>query len=161
MSLKKAEFTFDTAQDFIGDEIAVSDWFDVTQEWINRFGDATQDTYWIHTDPARAAQESPYKNTIAHGFGTLSMLTHFSYEVELWPAGVAMGVNYGLNRVRWIAEAPVNSRIRGRFTLKAFEPHSSGGFVMTTDATIDVEGREKPTMVAEWLGMFYPEEKVA
>ena len=161
MNMKKSKFTFDNAQEFVGTEIAVSDWFEVTQEWVDRFGDATMDTYWIHTDPERAAKESPYKNTIAHGFGTLSMLTHFSYEVELWPDGVAMGVNYGLNRVRWIAEAPVGSRIRGRFTLKAFEPHPSGGYVMTTDATVDVEGRDKPTMVAEWLGMFYPEEKAA
>ncbi len=161
MSLKKADITFDNAAGQIGSEIAVSDWFEVSQDWVDRFGAATQDTYWIHTDPDRAAKESPYKNTIAHGFGTLSMLSYFSYQVELWPKGVAMGVNYGLNRVRWIAEAPVGGRIRAHFVLKSFEPHASGGYVMTNDVTVEVEGRDKPTMVAEWLGMFFPEEKSA
>lgn len=161
MALRKSTVGFDDAADHVGKEIAVSDWFEVSQDWVDRFGATTLDTYWIHTDPARAETESPYGVTIAHGFGTLAMLSHFSYEVELWPEGVAMGVNYGLNRVRWIAEAPVGSRIRARFALKSFEPHASGGYVMTTNVAVEVEGREKPTMIAEWLGMFFREQAAA
>ena len=147
--------------DKVGQELGVSDWVTIDQAQIDAFADVTNDHQWLHVDPERAASEMPTGTTIAHGFGTLSMLTPFSYEVELWPDGVAMGVNYGLNRVRWISEAPVGSRIRGRFTMKSFEPHPSGGYILTTEATVEVEGREKPTMVAEWLGMFYPEEKAA
>lgn len=157
MSENFCAFTFDSARAFVGREIGVSAWHRVTQEQVDRFADVTRDHDWMHVDPERARRDLPYGGTISFGFYTLSLLTAFSHEVGLWPAGAGYGLNYGLNRVRWMAPVPVGGRIRGRFVLEAFDPHPSGGFLSTTRATVEIEGEEKPAMVAEWLGLFMRE----
>ena len=129
-----------------GQEIAVSDWITVTQERINQFADATGDHQWIHVDAGRA-KHSPFKSTIAHGFLTLSLIPGFS-EPSIKVMSVKMGVNYGLNKVRFTNPVKVNSRVRGRFVLKAFDA-IEGGAQLTMSVTIEIEGQEKPACVAE------------
>ena len=129
-----------------GQEIAVSDWLTVTQERINQFADATGDHQWIHVDAGRA-KNSPFKSTIAHGFLTLSLIPGFS-DPSIKIKSVKMGVNYGLNKVRFTNPVKVNSRVRGRFVLKAFDA-IEGGAQLTMSVTIEIEGQEKPACVAE------------
>ena len=130
----------------VGQEIAISDWITVTQERINQFADATGDHQWIHVDAERA-KNSPFKSTIAHGFLTLSLIPGFS-EPAIKVMSVKMGVNYGLNKVRFTNPVKVNSRVRGRFVLKAFDA-IEGGAQLTMSVTIEIEGQEKPACVAE------------
>jgi acyl dehydratase len=137
----------------VGQEIGVSDWMTLTQEQIDQFAEATGDRQWIHTDPERAARESPYGKTIAHGFLTLSLLSHFirqAMQIE----GVRMGVNYGLNRVRFPAPVPVGAQIRARFTLQALED-IAGGVQTTWGVVIESQGSGKPCCVAEWVTRRY------
>jgi acyl dehydratase len=137
----------------IGQEVAVSDWFEVTQERINLFAAATEDLQWIHTDPERAARESPFKMTIAHGFLTLSLLSKLAREA-MSVGGVRMGVNYGLNRVRFVTPVPAGSRLRGRFHLATLD-EIGGGVQATWNVTVEGEGNDKPCCVAEWLVRYY------
>ena len=137
----------------VGKEVGVSDWIAVTQERINEFAEATEDRQWIHTNPERAARESPFKQPIAHGFLTLSLLSELMKKA-MSVDGVRMGVNYGLNRVRFIAPVPAGSRIRGRFTLKALE-EIKGGAQGVWDVTVELDGGEKPCCAAEWLVRYY------
>lgn len=139
----------------VGEEIAVSDWLEVTQARIDQFADATGDHQWIHVDPARAAAELPSKTTIAHGFLTLSLLSTLIRE-SIRFTGLRMAINYGLNRVRFVSPVPSGSRIRALITLQAVDA-VSGGFQVTWLATIEREGGEKPAAVAEWLVRYYPE----
>ena len=138
---------------YVGREVAVSDWFDVTQERINLFADATEDRQWIHIDPERAARESPFKGTIAHGFLTLSLLSKLG-KCAISVGGVRMGINYGLNRVRFVSPVPAGSHIRGRFTLAAVE-QISGGVQATWKVTVERDGSDKPCCIAEWLVRYY------
>lgn len=133
----------------IGQEVAVSDWITITQAQIQMFADATGDQQWIHTDPERAAK-GPFGAPIAHGFLTLSLLPQFfdgTFAIE----GAKMGVNYGLNKVRFMAPVPVNSRLRARMTLQAAERIAPEGVQMTWLVTVEREGSEKPVCVAESL----------
>lgn len=139
--------------DLIGQEVAVSNWFEVTQERINLFAEATEDRQWIHTDPERASRESPFKQTIAHGFLTLSLLSELMGRA-VSVGGVRMGINYGLNRVRFVSPVPAGARIRGRFTLAALE-QISGGLQATWSVTVERDGGDKPCCVAEWLVRYY------
>ena len=138
----------------IGEEIAVSDWLEVTQARIDQFAEATGDHQWIHVDPVRAAAELPSKSTIAHGFLTLSLLSTLIRE-SLHFTGLRMAINYGLNRVRFVSPVPSGSRIRARITLQAIDAVSEG-FQVTWLATIEREGGEKPAAVAEWVVRYYP-----
>jgi acyl dehydratase len=140
----------------IGEEIAVSDWLEVTQARINQFADATGDHQWIHVDPVRAAAELPSGSTIAHGFLTLSLLSTLIRE-SIQFTGLRMAINYGLNRVRFVSPVPSGSRIRALITLQSVDA-VSGGFQATWQATIEREGGDKPASVAEWLVRYYPEE---
>ena len=133
-------------QPLVGQEIAVSDWVTISQERINQFADATGDHQWIHVDVERA-KNSPFKSTIAHGFLTLSLIPCFS-EPSIKVKSIKMGVNYGLNKVRFTNPVKVNSRVRGRFVLKAFDP-IEGGAQVTMNVTVEIEGQEKPACVAE------------
>jgi acyl dehydratase len=137
----------------VGREVAVSCWLEVTQERINQFAEATGDHQWIHVDPERAARDSPFKQTIAHGFLTLSLLSELA-RLALSVGGVRMGINYGLNRVRFISPVPAGARIRGRFTLAALE-EIEGGAQATWGVTIEREGGDKPCCAAEWLVRYY------
>jgi len=140
----------------VGEEIAVSPWFTVDQDHIDQFARATHDLDWMHIDPDRAKAESPFKSTIAFGFQTLSMLSYFTHEAGLWPDDTAFGINYGLNRVRFVAPVREGKRIRARFTLKSCENRPDGAIQGVYEAVVEIEGEAKPAMVAEWIGLFYP-----
>jgi acyl dehydratase len=133
-------------QALVGQDIGTSDWLEIDQARIDLFAQATGDHQWIHTDPERAAG-GPFGATVAHGFLTLSLLPQL-YASGFAVDDVRMGVNYGLNRVRFMAPVRVGSRIRGRFKLLAYEP-LEGGAQLTTEATIELEGSAKPACVAE------------
>ena len=137
----------------VGQEVAVSPWLDVSQERIDTFARAIEDFQWIHVDPARA-KGSPFGGTIAHGFLTLSLLSHLS-EMTFSFTDRKMGVNYGLNRVRFTAPLPSGSRVRARFTLHKFERLADGGIQVTWNTVVEREGAEKPVLIAEWLGRHY------
>jgi len=136
----------------VGEEVVVSDWIEVTQERIDKFADATGDHQWIHVDRERA-RSSPFGTTIAHGFLTLSLLSHFLNE-SLEFGGSRMGVNYGCNRLRFTAPVKSGSRLRARFKLKELQ-RIEGGAQMTWDVTMECEGETKPVLVAEWIGRRY------
>jgi acyl dehydratase len=133
----------------VGTEVAASDWVEVTQEQIDAFAGATGDPQWIHVDRERAARESPYGTTVAHGFLTLSLLPQLLKQaIDL--QGFRMGVNYGLNRVRFTGPVPAGARVRARFVLLAVEDIPKG--VQTTwNVTVEREGEEQPVLVAEWI----------
>ena len=140
----------------IGEEIAVSDWLEVTQSRIDQFADATGDRQWIHVDQARAATESPFKTTIAHGFLTLSLLSPLLRD-SMQFSGLRMAINYGVNRVRFISPVPAGARIRARIAVHGVE-EVSGGFQVTWLATVEREHSDKPACVAEWIVRYYPEK---
>jgi acyl dehydratase len=137
----------------IGVEVVVSDWLEVTQDRIQRFAEATGDHQWIHVDVERARRESPFGVPIAHGFLTMSLLSHFLNE-SLEFGKSKMGVNYGFNRLRFTAPVKVGSRLRARFTLKDFQ-RIEGGVQMTWDIAMECQGETKPVLVAEWVGRRY------
>jgi acyl dehydratase len=144
-----------TIGDRVGQQIAVSDWLEVTQARINQFADATGDHQWIHVDPARAAVELPSKSTIAHGFLTLSLLSTLIRE-SIRFTGLRMAINYGLNRVRFVSPVPAGSRIRALITLKAVDA-VTGGFQVAWEVTIERDGGDKPACVADWIVRYYPQ----
>ncbi len=134
-------------QGLVGQSLGTSDWVQIDQERIDRFAQATGDHQWIHVDPARARQ-GPYGTTVAHGFLTLSLLPLF-FESAFVIRDVSMGINYGLNRVRFPAPVPVDSRLRAHFTLLAYEPLEPAGAQLTVQVTVEREGSDKPVCVAE------------
>jgi acyl dehydratase len=138
---------------YAGKEVGISDWLEVSQDRINQFAEATEDRQWIHIDRERAATESPFKTTIAHGFLTLSLLSVLARHA-ISVGGVRMGINYGLNRVRFVSPVPSGARIRGRFTLATLE-EIKGGVQSTWNVTVEREGSDKPCCVAEWLVRYY------
>jgi len=137
----------------LGKEVGVSEWLDVSQDRINQFAEATEDRQWIHIDIERAARESPFKTTIAHGFLSLSLLSELGKRT-MSVGGVRMGINYGLNRVRFVSPVPAGARIRGRFVLATLET-IKGGVQAAWNVTVEREGSEKPCCVAEWLVRYY------
>jgi acyl dehydratase len=145
----------DSLKDLVGHEIAVTDWFNVTQERIQQFADATLDHQWIHVDVERAHRESPFKAPIAHGFLTLSLLPHFMHQALEIKQGVRLGVNYGLNRVRFVSPVRAGSNIRARITLQSQKEVPPNGVEVVFNATVEVEGSEKPCCVAEWVARYY------
>ena len=143
-------------RDRIGEEVAVSDWLEITQERISGFAEATEDRQWIHLDAARARAESPFKTTIAHGFLTLSLVSALLRRAVTLE-GLKLAVNYGLNRVRFISPVPAGARVRGRFAPVAVE-NVDGAVQVTWAITIERDGGSKPASVAEWIIRYYPEE---
>ncbi len=138
----------------VGQEIGCSEWFVVTQDRIQRFAEATEDRQWIHLDRERAGRESPYGTTIAHGFLTLSLISGFAKQAMEIRTGVRMAVNYGLNRVRFPAPVPVDSRIRARFTLATLK-EIPGAVEATFSVSVESERTEKPCCAAEWIVRYY------
>ena len=137
----------------VGQEVAVTKWITITQEQVNLFAQATGDHQWIHVDPKRA-KAGPFGVPIAHGFLTLSLIPRF-FDEGLHIQGAQMGVNYGLNRVRFTAPVPVGSRLRARLLLQATEPLAPDGLQMTWQVTVEREGGDKPVCVAESLARSY------
>jgi len=143
----------DQLGDYIGTEVGVSDWLEIDQERINKFADATGDHQYIHVDPERAAQ-TPFGTTIAHGFLTLSLLSILTSKnggIKL--DNSVMGINYGLDKVRFINPVKVGSNIRARFELVSAEEKKPKHYLMKHNVTVEIEGEEKPALIAEWLGM--------
>jgi acyl dehydratase len=141
-------------KELVGREIGTTEWFPVTQERIEQFAEATEDRQWIHLDRARARKESPYGDTIAHGFLTLSLLSHLMKEAIQVQGGVRLAVNYGLNRVRFPAAVRVDSRIRARIRLQDVK-ELPDAVEATYSVTIESEGSAKPVCVAEWVVRYY------
>jgi len=138
--------------DYIGKEVGLSDWLLVDQERINQFADATGDHQYIHVDPERAAQ-TPFGTTIAHGFLTMSLMVMMGYEGALKLDNAIMGINYGFDKLRFINPVKVNSKIRGRFKLVNAELKKPNHYLLKHEVTVEIEGEEKPALIAEWLGM--------
>ncbi len=139
---------------YVGQEIGVSDWVEVTQERINRFADATGDHQWIHVDVARAARELPGGKTIAHGYLTLSLLPMLNHQIS-HINNVKHGINYGCNKVRFTSPVPAGSRVRARAKLIAAEPVKNGGVRLTNEMTIEIDGQDRPACVAETMSVVY------
>ncbi len=139
----------------VGEEIGVSRWFEVDQARIEAFAAVTEDTLFIHTDPERAARETPYGGTIAHGFLTLSLLSAMAYDALPRVEGAPRGVNYGFDRVRFVAPVPAGKRVRGRFRLLGVEAGAPGEITLRKAVTVEIEGAEKPALVAEWITRQY------
>jgi acyl dehydratase len=135
----------------VGQEIGVSGWRTIDQPTIDAFGRLTGDQHFIHVDPARAAQVLPSGGTIAHGFLTLSLLSNMAYQVCPTIEGVRFPLNYGFNRLRFVAPVPVGSRVRGRFVLKSVDVIDAAQRQIVYEATVEIEGKDRPALVAEWL----------
>lgn len=144
----------DQFRENLGQEVAVSDWFEVTQERINQFADTTEDYQWIHVDLERAAKESPFKTTIGHGFLSLSLLSPMMGGTVKVAGDFRHAINYGLNRVRFPAPVPAGSRIRGHIAPQAIEEHPWGVQTIWL-VNVELEGSAKPCVVAEWVTRAY------
>jgi acyl dehydratase len=138
----------------VGTETGVSRWFVIDQARIDAFAEVTEDRQFIHIDP-EAARATPFGGTIAHGFLTLSMLSALGQDALPRPQGVAMGVNYGFEKLRFVAPVPAGGRIRGRFVLQAVTQRAPLEYQMRNSVTVEIEGSEKPALVAEWLTMYF------
>ena len=139
-------------QGLIGQEVGVSKWFEVSQARIDAFADCTEDHQFIHVDP-EAAKATPFGGTIAHGFLTLSLASAMSYDAVAPLEGVVMGVNYGFDKLRFLAPVLAGSRVRGRFRLLSAEDKGNGRWLRKHELTVEIEGGDKPALIAEWLGM--------
>lgn len=139
-------------QALIGREVGLSKWFEVDQARIDAFADCTEDHQFIHVDP-EAARATPFGGTIAHGFLTLSLASAMSYDAVAPLDGVMMGVNYGFDKLRFLAPVRAGSRIRGRFKLLSAEDKGGGRWLLKHELTVEIEGEDKPALIAEWLGM--------
>ena len=139
--------------DFLGKEVGLTDWVEINQTQINKFADATGDHQYIHVDEDRAA-ETPFGATIAHGFLTLSLLSKLSsMNGGIKLKNSVMGINYGLDKVRFVSPVRVNSRVRARFELVSAEEKKPKHYLLKHNVTVEIEGVEKPALIAEWLGM--------
>jgi len=148
MKIVKAE----DLQAAVGTMLGTSDWITVEQDRVNQFADVTEDHQFIHVDPERA-KDSPFGGPIAHGFLTLSLLSKFSEQGGLLIEGMNMGVNYGFEKVRFLAPVKVGKRVRGHFKLKAVDEKRPGQFLLTYEVSVEIEGEDKPALIADWLGM--------
>lgn len=140
--------------DYIGKEIGPSEWLEVTQEMINSFATATHDHQWIHTDVERAKKQSPFGTPIAHGFLSLSLISYFVGEL-IQVESAKMGVNYGLNKVRFTSHVPAGGRVRMRATLGKLEPYGENGAKMFVNGIMELEGSEKPVCIAEFIALTF------
>ncbi len=134
----------------VGTEIGSSEWLEIDQDRINTFADVTEDQQFIHINQ-ELAKKTPFGGTIAHGFLTLSLLSRFSEDSGLVIEGVKMGINYGFEKIRFLAPVPSGSKVRGRFFLKSVVEKKEGNFLITYQVSVDIEGSDKPALVADWL----------
>ncbi|MBR0990578.1 MaoC family dehydratase [Bradyrhizobium japonicum] len=151
---KKPPITLQAYQAMVGKEIGVSSWHLIDQPRIDTYADVTEDHQFIHVDPERA-KETAFGTTIAHGFLTMSMLSVMSYEVMPAIAGTTMGVNYGFDKLRFISPVRSGKRVRGRFVLAEAKLRKPNELQSRTNVTVEIEGEDKPALVADWLGLIY------
>jgi acyl dehydratase len=138
----------------VGEEVGVSSWIETSQSRIDAFADATDDHQFIHVDP-EAAAAAGFGGTIAHGFLSLSLLSRMAADAMLIPDGVKMALNYGFDRVRFLAPVKSGKRVRGRFTLDSIEEKAAGQYLMRHTVTVEIEGEDKPALIAQWLGLIF------
>jgi acyl dehydratase len=138
----------------IGSEVGVSDWILIDQARIDAFADVTEDHQFIHIDP-EAAAKTPFGGTIAHGFLTLSLLSRMAVDAMLRPEAFKMGVNYGFEKVRFLAPVRAGRRVRGHFTLSSFDEKRPGQYQFVHNVTVEIEGEDKPALIADWIGMIF------
>ena len=155
--MNRERYDINTLEQFVGQELGVSDWLTVDQERINDFADCTGDHQWIHVDIERAQRESPLGSTIAHGYLTLALLSAMLMELGVVPAGVSRALNYGLDRVRFMAPVKAGARIRTRVVLMAVDPLGKGRQLLKTQNTVEIEGEIKPALIAETLALLLTE----
>mgnify|MGYP003108963143 CR=1 FL=1 len=137
----------------VGAEYGPTDWMMIDQARINKFAEATDDFQFIHVDPERAAKETPFGATIAHGFLTLSLLAYLVPQIQPKIDGIKMGINYGLDKLRFLQPVKVNSEIRAKIKILSIEEKRPGQYLTKTEVTIEIKGEDKPALIAEWLGM--------
>ncbi|MET4799472.1 MaoC family dehydratase [Bradyrhizobium sp. LB11.1] len=152
---KKPPITIEAYQAMVGKEIGVSSWHLIDQPRIDTYADVTEDHQFIHVDSERAKKETAFGTTIAHGFLTMSMMSVMSYEVMPAIAGTTMGVNYGFDKLRFISPVRSGKRVRGRFVLSEAKLRKPNELQSRTNVTVEIEGEDKPALVAEWLGLIY------
>jgi acyl dehydratase len=146
--------SLDEIRSRVGQEVGVSSWLTVDQARIDAFADATEDRQFIHVD-SQAAAQTPFGGTIAHGFLSLSLLSRMAAEATLLPEGLKMAINYGFDRVRFLAPVRSGKRVRGRFMLDSAEEKAPGQWLMRHTVTVEIEGEEKPALTAQWLGLMF------
>lgn len=151
--------SIDALRRLVGEEIGVSDWVLVDQAMIDDFARMTGDHQWIHVDQARARKESPFGDTIAHGYLTVSLMTRLSYEIGAWPDHLGAIINYGIDRLRFLSPVKVGSRVRLRSVLGAVEDRPDGALLLRNNARIEIEGVEKPALIADTLVLLVPHAK--
>jgi acyl dehydratase len=152
---KKPPITLEAYQAMVGKEIGVSSWHLIDQPRIDTYADVIEDHQFIHVDPERAKKETAFGTTIAHGFLTMSLMSIMSYEVMPVIAGTTMGVNYGFDKLRFISPVRSGKRVRGRFVLAEARLRKPNELQSRTNVTVEIEGEDKPALVAEWLGLIY------
>jgi acyl dehydratase len=152
---KKPPITLQAYQAMVGKEIGVSSWHLIDQPRIDTYADVIEDHQFIHVDPERARKETAFGTTIAHGFLTMSLMSIMSYEVMPVIAGTTMGVNYGFDKLRFISPVRSGKRVRGRFVLAEAKLRKPNELQSRTNVTVEIEGEDKPALVAEWLGLIY------
>lgn len=151
--------TYESLKTMVGQELGVSSWITVDQSRIDRFAECTEDMQWIHVDAERAKKESPFRTTIAHGYLTLSLIAGLSYEIGALPENTQAAFNYGLDKVRFLSPVRVGSRMRLRSTLVSLEEKGPGQYLMKASNAVEIEGEEKPAMIAETLTMLYAQRQ--
>jgi acyl dehydratase len=159
--LRKPIETYEELRANIGQELGVSDWVLVDQSRIDAFADCTGDRQWIHVDPERAKRRSPFRTTVAHGFLTLSLIGALVQEIGVVPENTLAAFNYGLDKVRFISPVKVGSRVRMRTVLMSMDDKGPGQYLLKAENTIEIEGEDKPALVAETLVMLYERRKKA
>ena len=135
----------------IGEELGPTEWLSIEQERVDLFADATGDHQWIHVDPERAKAETPFGGTIAHGFLSLSLLSPMAMDLGFSLEGIAMGINYGFEKVRFLQPVRSGSKVRGRFVLDNAVERQPGQWMLTYGVTVEIEGQDKPALIAQWL----------
>jgi len=154
-------YTMSTARAFVGRELGTSDWLTVGQDRIDRFADCTGDRQWIHVDVERAKRESPFGAPIAHGYLSLSLIAALVMELGIVPPDAATALNYGLDKVRFIAPVRAGARVRMHTSLAAAEPQNGGRMLLKLQCTLEIEGEAKPALVAELLCMLVGKREAA
>jgi len=156
-----SNLTLSNINDFVGRELGVSGWMTVDQPRINQFAECTGDHQWIHVDVDRAKRESPFGGAVAHGYLTLALIAPLSMEIGVVPEDAAAGFNYGIDKVRFLAPVKAGARVRLRVALIGVEPKDTGQIVIKTRNTLEIEGSEKPALIAETLALLLPGKAAA
>jgi acyl dehydratase len=151
-----SDVTFEQMGAMVGEPLGTSGWREVTQEAVNEFAHCTGDDQWIHIDVERSKKESPFGGPVAHGYLTLSLLSILAMEIGVVPKGTAAALNYGLDKVRFLAPVPVGAKVRLQSKLVGFDRKDNGQYLMKTENTIEIDGTDKPALIAESLAMLVP-----